>query len=507
MDYIRIKNLRSMRDTGEIEMKKINVLLGSNSSGKSTFLRVFPLLKQSFSKRINGPVLWCGDDDDYVDFGSFEEALNYNAHGEDDAIRLAFGFFADFAYFNNVLNQSVYKKEMRGKVKIEFAIRHNKDTMYDYVSELVLVHGNRDLKLCISKDNKVIKAVLDGMSVSIDRVSADFLDDAYGGEIFDISLFDVSQTAKKRIIKILGLGGNDTREIHVYLTCLDMVLKNKKVAQTIRDDEIYQKLVFEKKQNPDKIAELEKWVYLYELPRFFDFISRYLRKYFMGVSYIAPVRATAERYYKLRNLAVDEVDCRGKNLPVFLNSLPQDAFRDFQKWTLENLGFKVFASVSEGHVSLKIQKQGQAKAINLSDTGFGYSQILPIATQLWYIAAGIREDKNVRARRPLNDMPKTIVIEQPELHLHPALQAKLMDIIAKIAAEGRICFVIETHSETMVNRIGTLIDRKKISHEDVGIIIFNKKFGDDETQISKSSFDNEGYLENWPVGFFEPEEE
>lgn len=50
MDSIRIKNLRSLRDTEKISIKKLNILVGSNSSGKSTFLRVFPLLKQSFNK-------------------------------------------------------------------------------------------------------------------------------------------------------------------------------------------------------------------------------------------------------------------------------------------------------------------------------------------------------------------------------------------------------------------------------------------------------------------------
>ena len=72
MNSIQVKNLRSLTDTGKIDVKKINILVGTNSSGKSTFLRIFPLLKQSFNKKINGPILWCGDDDDYVDFGSFE---------------------------------------------------------------------------------------------------------------------------------------------------------------------------------------------------------------------------------------------------------------------------------------------------------------------------------------------------------------------------------------------------------------------------------------------------
>jgi AAA15 family ATPase/GTPase len=43
MDAIRLKNLRSLEDTGFIDLKPITFLLGSNSSGKSTFLRSLPL--------------------------------------------------------------------------------------------------------------------------------------------------------------------------------------------------------------------------------------------------------------------------------------------------------------------------------------------------------------------------------------------------------------------------------------------------------------------------------
>ena len=46
MQSIEIKNLRSLKDTGRVELKPITLLVGANSSGKSTFLRTFPLLKQ-----------------------------------------------------------------------------------------------------------------------------------------------------------------------------------------------------------------------------------------------------------------------------------------------------------------------------------------------------------------------------------------------------------------------------------------------------------------------------
>lgn len=73
MDAIRLKNLRNLEDTGFVQIKPITFLLGSNSSGKSTFLRSFPLIRQSVATRTIGPILWYGN---LVDFGSFSEALN-----------------------------------------------------------------------------------------------------------------------------------------------------------------------------------------------------------------------------------------------------------------------------------------------------------------------------------------------------------------------------------------------------------------------------------------------
>ncbi len=61
MEAIRIQNLRSLKDTGLIELKPITLLLGRNSSGKSTFLRTFPLLRQAYETATSGGIIWNGD--------------------------------------------------------------------------------------------------------------------------------------------------------------------------------------------------------------------------------------------------------------------------------------------------------------------------------------------------------------------------------------------------------------------------------------------------------------
>lgn len=503
MDFIQVKNLRSLYDTGEIEMKKINMLVGNNSSGKSTFLRIFPLLKQSFNKRINGPILWAGDEDDYVDFGSYQEALSNGSGG--NTIRFKF-CFDTILEFTNVLPADTEKMYIttseEDTVTIEFAISHDKETTYDYISEVILKYGDYYTVITYSDKYKILSLMVNGEEISVINEGIGAAEHSIGNDIFDIPLDPIRVAARKNISDILNIGDEiDFIIRYFYLTRVGNFHEEIKSKEVVQAEKVLRSV-----QELEK--ELRKWTFLYYLPRYYMNFSEYIIKYFSNVYYIAPVRATAERYYRLRNTAVNEVDCRGKNLPVFLNSLKNEQFKRFQKWTHTNLGFEVEKSLSEGHVSLKIRKNGQDKAVNLSDTGFGYSQILPIVTQLWYITDARNRCEPIRFKLALQvTAPITVAIEQPELHLHPALQAKLIDVIARIATEKNVRFIIETHSETIINRIGTLIDKGKFNHNDVEITIFDKQFGEDKTCVRKSTFDEEGYLKDWPIGFFEPEED
>ena len=86
IDSISINNLRSLNG-GKVNIKPITVLVGKNSSGKSSFLRVFPLLRQSVESNTIGPILWYGK---YVDFGAFSEAINRNSESKN--IKFSFNF-------------------------------------------------------------------------------------------------------------------------------------------------------------------------------------------------------------------------------------------------------------------------------------------------------------------------------------------------------------------------------------------------------------------------------
>lgn len=87
MDSIRIKNIRSIVDSGDIHLSSINILLGKNSSGKSSFLRLFPMLKESARNELRGPILWF---DENYDFGSFSNTFSRHAQTGEDGMTLSF---------------------------------------------------------------------------------------------------------------------------------------------------------------------------------------------------------------------------------------------------------------------------------------------------------------------------------------------------------------------------------------------------------------------------------
>ena len=76
-------------DSGDIELRKINILLGRNSSGKSSFLRLFPMLKESARNELRGPILWF---DENYDFGGFANTLCRHASDNDGMIKLDFSW-------------------------------------------------------------------------------------------------------------------------------------------------------------------------------------------------------------------------------------------------------------------------------------------------------------------------------------------------------------------------------------------------------------------------------
>ena len=122
--------------------------------------------------------------------------------------------------------------------------------------------------------------------------------------------------------------------------------------------------------------------------------------------------------------------------------------------------------------------------VGISDVGFGISQLLPFIVQ------------------SLVSQKKIITIEQPEVHVHPKLQADIGDLLAEAIKKPKSNqFIIETHSEHLVLRLQKLVRTGKLKPKDISIIYVTRgKDGSDALQLR---VDEEGdFIDEWPEGFF-----
>ncbi|WP_198140956.1 AAA family ATPase [Polaromonas sp. JS666] len=249
-------------------------------------------------------------------------------------------------------------------------------------------------------------------------------------------------------------------------------------------------------------AQLHHALLVSHTDEIFRQVDAALRSYFQGVRYLKPLRATAERYYRKLDLSVSEIEADGSNLPMFLDSLSEADLKNFRSWVRIFLDVDAFPKRQGDQVMVMAQGKNDPKPFNIADMGFGISQVLPIAAQLW------------ATTRPgsWTQLTSMVVLEQPELHLHPDSQARLADVFAGTigATNPRSprtpSILVETHSQHLVNRLGQLVESGRLAAEDVSIILFESSGGPSpSTKVRISSFSAEGVLQNWPYGFFEPE--
>jgi predicted ATPase len=132
-----------------------------------------------------------------------------------------------------------------------------------------------------------------------------------------------------------------------------------------------------------------------------------------------------------------------------------------------------------------LNNKNNSYAYKPTNVGFGYSYILPL------IVTGL-----------IAKPGETIIIENPEAHLHPRAQSKISEFFAKVASCGIQVF-IESHSEHILNglRVSALNPQIEIKCDELAIHYFNESFDSE-----KLTMDEKGKIPNWPNGFFDQQE-
>lgn len=205
---------------------------------------------------------------------------------------------------------------------------------------------------------------------------------------------------------------------------------------------------------------------------------------------MGPFRRPPERWYIFTGTSPEDVGYRGDLLPDLLFRR-SDLILKANEW-LERLDIgyalrvrPIGESVSDlFEMRLVDLRRATNVDVALSDVGFGISQILPFLVQT------------------LASNRQVISIEQPEVHLHPKLQADLGDLLAMAIGDPyEHQFLIETHSEHLVLRLQKLVREGQLSPADVSVIFVSR--GHRGSEARRLRLDDDGrFMDEWPGGFF-----
>lgn len=236
-------------------------------------------------------------------------------------------------------------------------------------------------------------------------------------------------------------------------------------------------------------------------------LLRTFRKAISSVAHIGGIRERGRRIYEPR-LADDpwRVGRSGDRMVDVLLNYPGALRRTNELLASASIGYQLDLKNPETHACLREillvdQRRGPGRGnqVSLPDVGTGIAQMLPIAVQI----AAMSETARI-------DTTPMLLVEQPELHLHPALQARLAKLLVEaVVTQGAsreqraVQFLIETHSEHLVLALGLLIYQKKIEPEAISVV---KLFRDQESHrvvARRIEFSRDGrFKEKFPEGFF-----
>ena len=211
----------------------------------------------------------------------------------------------------------------------------------------------------------------------------------------------------------------------------------------------------------------------------------------LGTHSFAPIRSKPQRTYNpLKEAATPE----GSDIPVRLMNMSK---ADNKAWQQLKHRLVKFGKASGLFTDIDVRRLGKSTGdpfqlqikvkgpkANMIDVGYGVNQLLPILVRIF----------NARQRT-------TFLMQQPEVHLHPKGQAELASLLAAMVKQRDHNFVIETHSDYMVDRARIEIMKKRIAPEDVSLIYLEP--AGNSVKVHNIEFDDQANLLGAPGGYRE----
>ncbi|MBL8170423.1 MAG: AAA family ATPase [Acidobacteria bacterium] len=519
---IRLQNFMGFVDTGWIELRPITLLFGRNSSGKSAIIRAILLLRQSLRTNNGQPLEF--DSHNGANLGSFERMIHGRKIIEEDGRlrKMTFGFRCD-------IGEDLLKDLRSPDLTEPFSTCADLFLSFQWNTDKVeLAEVLLQTPFTVRADHPEKRTIL----------AADYLGNVSGQPDWFLSsnFYDLhfpyqefpwpeepTWVPSLKIIRLADFAASSSR--HELLKKVDRLFVSK-------NEDSFLPVLAPENRDELRVSQSGKDHFWITEDRASHDVTKVLNVYiacsesireWLGegvIRHLGPIRFAPRRSYLFRDLSRHEWDDTG-----------QAAIHDFARMKLAqsdqgsadrdrvNDWFEHLELGKELHVEpirpfsapdepaegfrIEIHEGGPHPDFNLRDVGYGASQVLPVVLQALFAPPSA-----------------FVIVEQPELHLHPEAQAKLADLFIESVNDtrnddGRASrfYLLETHSETLFLRLRvelarttacTVVKRFALIPEDIICHFIERP--DRAKVISKLEpmlFNKKGEYENEPDGFVE----
>lgn len=439
---LRIQNFKIWKDTGPIRMAPITLFFGANSSGKSSIGQFLVMLRQTVESPDRKAVFYPGGRTSAVQLGSYHEMV---FHRKPDH-KISFEYLwdvQDALQIKDPITSSTYSGNLLSfEAVVGLGEKQKYPVVVDRLKYKLMANGKQTL------------------AVWLERKTGSKSEYKAEAEQYNLVRKKMRAWSLKDTVRFYGFPD----EVVAYY------------------------------QNADFVQELN------------------LRheKLFQSLFYLGPLRTKAERLYSWSGVNPESVGYAGENTvaailaarnrkislmkPGARRASPARPFEEIIALKLEEMGliedFKVNPiSEQRQEYEVKVRTKGSEDWVDLPDVGFGISQVLPVLVQCFYAPAG-----------------SIILMEQPEIHLHPSAQSALADVMIDVinsreqGADRNIQLIIETHSEHFLRRLQRRIAEDVVSEERVSAYFAN--ITRTPASLDPLQIDAFGNIQNWPENFF-----
>jgi predicted ATPase len=448
---INIHNFRNFNNQ-KLKFSRVNILIGENSGGKSSLLKLLLSLKQTIDSPFESNLKLRGD---YTDLGNYQEVVK----DKDKSKKIEFGFKENEEFIQYFLEftERIDKKNDEKETKV----------IIDILNAIGSSHTSVKFSLNSKLNNhENIDTIIQNESVGKITLKSKRNED-----------YDSQRELSSSLIFELG---------DINFTLEDCT-SFKEGFFTLFDGEIKRK-IFD--------LEIENHLDIYYRIIFLLIYQNYCLEYIDGIRFVNPIGNSPKRLYFQEDTKSNHKLIDIEKLINILGD-PSMSSREFNtKLKLLNKVIKLSGIAEEIELIknndlpvLALNVKTKGFWANITDVGYGVSLQLPILFQ------AILSEKFSKNK-------ETLLIEQPEVHLHPSLQSKFIETLLSLGERNK--YFIETHSEHIIRKLQVLIKNNEFDLTSKDVTIHYFKGGSDKFEITSHTINENGKLApKFPSGFFD----